>query len=73
MQSATCMNNNQFCASWPNWAESHTSPHCCPVCNGTGHVCRGFYDPYYDRMYQTASTPEVVTCRSCNGTGVLWQ
>jgi len=41
----------------------------CPVCDGTGKVPRGFYNPY--THYNTISdiTPE--TCISCGGTGII--
>ena len=48
-------------------------PYRCPVCNGSGQVCQGFYDPYFNTMFQTASCPTIEACRSCNGTGVLWK
>ena len=41
----------------------------CPVCNGTGLVPVGFYnpDPYYSGS--TNAAPE--KCKSCNGTGIV--
>ena len=41
-------------------------PHRCPVCEGRGTVDSGFY--YGGVADHTA--PD--TCRSCNGSGVLW-
>jgi len=42
-------------------------PYTCPVCRGTRLVEDDFYN-------SGMSTTEVVrsTCRSCNGTGVVW-
>ena len=45
-------------------------PHRCPVCNGKGIVPNGFYDT--TKNVWTSSSIEPITCRSCNGTGVLW-
>ena len=42
-------------------------PYACPVCNGRGSVPVGFYTP---GTVTSSLTPEI--CRSCNGTGVLW-
>ena len=39
-----------------------TTPHRCPVCNGSGLV--------YGTLYH--GPVEQVPCRSCNGTGVVW-
>jgi len=49
-----------------------SQPYCCPVCAGKGLVPPHFYEAVGVRettAYGTA--PEV--CRSCQGTGVLWQ
>jgi len=43
-------------------------PHSCPVCGGRGEVLDTLYSPY-----GTASTAYMVTCRSCNGTGIVWE
>jgi DnaJ-class molecular chaperone len=43
-------------------------PHICPVCNGRGIMPESFY---YHIQYEGTSSPEV-SCRSCNGTGILW-
>lgn len=40
----------------------------CPVCEGRGHIPASFYEP----MDGTAIIAYLVTCRSCNGTGVVW-
>lgn len=39
--------------------------HKCPVCDGNGLIPAGFYE----------KTPNIfpITCRSCKGTGVLWE
>lgn len=42
--------------------------HLCPVCQGRGFVPLGFYSPY-----GAASTANDETCRTCKGTGVLWE
>ena len=44
------------------------TPHRCPVCNGVGKVPAGFYSM---GIASTTSMPE--TCRSCNGTGIIWE
>jgi len=41
-------------------------PYCCPVCNGSGNVPNGFYDAGLTII----TSPE--TCRSCNGTGIIY-
>lgn len=46
----------------------------CPVCNGRGFVPAGFYSWYRNDQctWSVANTfPEV--CRSCNGTGVVFE
>ena len=45
-------------------------PHRCPVCAGTGLVPNGFYMQNRDYYATSSTTPE--TCRSCNGTGIVW-
>lgn len=45
-------------------------PHRCPVCSGKGIVPNGFYLTDNDWASTTDASPE--TCRSCNGTGVVW-
>lgn len=49
--------------------EHQRKAQCCPVCNGTQTVPSGFYDP---SIYQTLVFGQE-TCRSCNGTGVVWE
>lgn len=46
------------------------SPHTCPVCSGNGLVPNGFYRQTSGNYLTCSTTPE--SCRSCNGTGVLW-
>ena len=43
---------------------------CCPVCGGNGLVPCGFYNQTSGHWGTTSITPE--TCRSCNGTGVVF-
>jgi DnaJ-class molecular chaperone len=38
----------------------------CPVCNGTGQVPSGFYNPGGQSI-----TPVYEVCRSCNGKGYI--
>jgi DnaJ-class molecular chaperone len=46
-------------------------PHTCPVCKGHQSVPNGFYRTIGSNNWSTGSTlPE--TCRTCNGTGVVW-
>ena len=45
-------------------------PHRCPVCGGNGLVPNGYYDQTSGQWSTTATTPK--TCRSCEGTGVVW-
>ncbi len=42
-------------------------PHKCPVCNGLGQVQGSFYG-----NMGTGGAMQV-PCRSCNGTGVIWE
>ena len=46
------------------------SPYCCPVCGGKGVVPTGFYEGWSGGSSSDFFMPE--TCRSCNGTGVIW-
>ena len=43
------------------YSKREKKPHTCPVCGGTGQVPVGFY------------SEEIATCRSCDGSGVLWE
>ena len=45
-------------------------PHRCPVCGGNGLVPNGFYDQTSGQWTSCSTLPE--TCRSCNGTGVIF-
>ena len=53
-----------------NKSRNGKKPYCCPVCNGNGQVPNGFYNQVSGVWATSSITPE--TCRSCNGTGVLW-
>lgn len=46
------------------------TPHTCPVCKGRKVVPNGFYRITNGCGMSSDATPEV--CKSCNGTGVLW-
>jgi len=45
-------------------------PHRCPVCSGNGLVMNGFYSQT-SGTYATSSTA-FEPCRSCQGTGIVW-
>lgn len=46
-------------------------PYRCPVCGGKGFVPSGFYSVFpYD---QTTCTSLTEKCRSCNGSGIVWE
>lgn len=47
------------------------TPHQCPVCNGRGTVPNGFYNS--DGMQYSSAGTWAETCRSCGGTGVVWE
>ena len=42
-------------------------PHTCPVCRGTGTVGAAFYSRGW------GGSTEWQKCRSCGGTGILWE
>jgi DnaJ-class molecular chaperone len=44
-------------------------PYSCPVCGGKGAVQPGFYS-LFGWLGTTVAPPE--TCRSCDGSGVIW-
>lgn len=44
-------------------------PHRCPVCEGKGLVPPGFYQV----LDVTNIVIEVGECRSCKGTGIVWE
>ena len=48
----------------------NNQPHRCPVCGGNGLVPNGFYRQTSGTWTTSDVTPE--TCRSCNGTGLVW-
>lgn len=50
--------------------DDHKKPYRCPVCNGSGLAPNGFYNQTSGHWLTTSFTPE--TCRSCNGTGIVW-
>lgn len=50
--------------------EEESKPYRCPVCNGNGIVPCGFYSQTSGVWSTTSVMPE--TCRSCNGTGIVW-
>jgi hypothetical protein len=45
-----------------------STPHRCPVCQGRGTVDQSFYS-----RGQSTSAIGTETCKSCNGTGILWE
>ena len=45
-------------------------PHKCPVCGGTGQVDSSFYDGNH---YATTTTIPAETCRTCWGSGIVWE
>jgi len=44
-------------------------PHRCPVCGGNGLVPSGFYDQVSGEWWSEGGFE---TCKSCNGTGIVW-
>jgi len=51
-------------------ATEYKTPHRCPVCGGNGQVPNGFYRQTSGNWSSTSTIPEI--CRSCNGTGLVW-
>lgn len=49
---------------------SERRPYCCPVCGGNGIKPLGFYNLTSGMWTSSGGTEE---CRSCTGTGVVWQ
>ena len=45
-------------------------PYRCPICRGNGLVSSGFYNQ--TSGYWSTGDTAFETCRSCNGTGVIW-
>ena len=52
------------------FSDLNKKPYVCPVCFGRGFVAGGFYSSTGSTWVSSTTAPE--TCRSCNGTGVLW-
>lgn len=48
-----------------------STPHRCPVCGGSGQVPPWFYNRFEGGSTTCVPTPDM--CRSCGGTGVLWE
>lgn len=46
------------------------TPYRCPICGGNGLVPDGFYATVTGHWSTTDCTSE--KCRSCNGTGIVW-
>jgi len=46
------------------------TPYRCPACLGNGKQNAGFYEQVGG--YWAGSSAQLVDCRSCNGTGVVW-
>lgn len=53
-----------------NYTFIEKKPYCCPVCLGRGHVGNSFYKSTGDSW--TSSSTEFETCKSCDGSGVVW-
>ena len=47
-------------------------PFRCPICNGIGLVDEGFYTQNMDGIWTTSRCGKE-PCKSCNGTGIVWQ
>lgn len=63
-----------LCGALAPWQaqQPKTAPYRCPVCEGKGKVPNGFYTAIGVESWATSDiTPD--TCRSCNGTGVVWR
>ena len=50
--------------------QSHSIPHCCPVCQGKKVVPAGFYLSVNGFGTTSSASPE--PCESCGATGMLW-
>lgn len=46
------------------------TPHTCPICGGNGIVPNGFYSSLNETYTVISTAPE--KCKSCNGTGIVW-
>lgn len=61
-----CPGNHRYGDAWRPVAPTYLprrTPHCCPVCNGTGKVPRS-------GDFSTGSTH--VECHACGGSGIVW-
>lgn len=47
------------------------TPHRCPICGGRGMVSGGFYTTLSGHW--TASNVSAETCRTCRGSGIVWE
>jgi hypothetical protein len=52
-------------------SETMSKPFKCPVCNGCGHVPTGFYSNATGGGTSNTTAPD--TCRTCHGSGVIWE
>jgi len=52
------------------WFPLYGPPYRCPICGGNGIVPNGFYRQTSGQWSTTDIVPE--TCRTCNGTGIVW-
>lgn len=51
--------------------KTEEKPFVCPVCEGTGRVKKGFYDPPSDTFKYHFEKQEM--CRTCVGKGIVWK
>ena len=49
-------------------------PHKCPVCQGKGHYLDNYTAPIdpYENVFRDASGNKYYTCKTCDGTGIIW-
>ena len=47
-----------------------TTPHRCPICQGQGTVPPGFYEELNTGTSISSNRP---ICRTCGGSGLLWE
>jgi hypothetical protein len=52
--------------------KEETKPFKCPVCGGTGSVPWHFYNGEFG-MWGTGNISSNVSCRSCEGKGIVWR
>ncbi len=50
--------------------DTNKQPYICPVCKGNGLVSEGFYNQTSGEW--TSVNINFETCRTCNGTGIVW-